>query len=413
MPPDFQALMAKATDLTRAGRLQEATAVIQQAMAASGTAAAMPSASAWGDFAKQAGAAPAVDEILGQRERQSRPSYAASRPIPAFDPAGITDLPWRPATQGATLDRNNAATPDGTRSANRTTNSNEIVRGSFTEPSVGTRQYRLYVPPHAAGQHLPLVVMLHGCTQNAEDFARGTRMDDAARREGFAVLYPEQCAKANPQRCWNWFRKKDQGREGGEPALLAGMVRHLVREHDLDAGRVFVAGLSAGGAMAATLGRTHPDLFAAVGVHSGLAAGSASDLPSAIGAMRGGAGKQAGDQTEAGFQPVPTIVFHGGADLIVHPSNGERIIAQATPAGGRIDRDDPRTSGMEGTAAGSPRRPATRTLVRDGSGKLVAEHWVIAGAPHAWSGGNPAGSYTDPAGPDATAEMVRFFLARD
>ena len=424
MPPDFQELMTKATQLTRAGRLQEATAVIQAALAAAGHTAAAPVASAPGAFSGTAGASATtadVSEICGAILRGDRAVGPATRPFPTVAPTDVTDLPWRTASPGATPDPATDPQPAASRARGPDSidGAGEIIRASFTEPMAGTRRYRLYVPSLAAGQRLPLVVMLHGCTQNAEDFARGTRMDDAARREGFAVLYPEQCAKASPQRCWNWFRKKDQERDRGEPALLAGMVRRVIGERDLDAGRVFIAGLSAGGAMAVVLGRTHPDLFTAVGVHSGLAAGAASDLPSALSAMRGidpvtvEAGAQAGDRTETRYPMLPTIVFHGGADAIVHPSNGERVIAQAVPAGGRIDTDHQPASGPSGAATNPGRRAATRSVVRDRDGVIVAEHWVVHGAPHAWSGGSPAGSYTDPSGPDATSEMVRFFLAQE
>ena len=452
--------------------------MIQAALAAAGNTAATPAATAPGAFSSPTGASgatAAVDEICGGILRGDSRTGPATRPIPTLDPGDITDLPWRTAPlrtppdhtgngRSATEDIGSAASKAQTISEPATDpqpaaprarrwdsidGAGEIIRGNVTEPLAGTRRYRLYVPSHAAGKPLPLVVMLHGCTQDAEDFARGTRMDEAARREGFAVLYPEQCAKANPQRCWHWFRKKDQGRDHGEPALLAGMVRRVIREHDLDAGRVFVAGLSAGGAMAAVLGRTHPDLFTAVGVHSGLAAGAASDLPSALGAMRGadskglagglrgrgrgtgagagafagtipridpgaaGVGARAGDETESRVPTLPTIVFHGGADAIVHPSNGERVIAQATPTGGRIDSDHQQASAPPRAATKPGRRAATRAVVRDRNGVVVAEHWVVHGAPHAWSGGSPAGSYTDPSGPDATTEMVRFFLAQE
>ena len=263
-------------------------------------------------------------------------------------------------------------------------------RGHHEEPGVGSSHYKLYVPPAAdvGKQKLPLVVMLHGCTQNADDFAAGTRMNEAAQRHGFAVLYPVQSQKSNPQRCWNWFKHSHQQRGRGEAALLADMTRHIVDTHGLDARRVYVAGLSAGGAMAAVLGDCYPELFAAVGVHSGLAPGVARDLPSALAAMNGSA---AGGMTTAPPKR-PTIVIHGRRDATVHPSNAERFKADANH---RLRR--------EAIAGGS------RDQRVDADGRVWLEHWFIDGAPHAWSGGSAAGSYTHPAGPCATTAMLRFF----
>jgi poly(hydroxyalkanoate) depolymerase family esterase len=240
--------------------------------------------------------------------------------------------------------------------------------------------------------------MLHGCTQNPDDFAAGTGMNESARAQGFFVLYPAQSQKANAHRCWNWFKHNHQERGRGEPALLAGMVRDVMAHHSIDPARVYVAGLSAGGAMAAIMGETYPDLFAAVGVHSGLAAGSANDLPSALGAMKNSAAK-----ASASASGVPTIVFHGDADGTVHPGNGAHVIAASVHPAAHVQTE-------QGLAAGGHRY--TRHLHRaSDAGPVMAEHWVVHGAAHAWSGGNAKGSYTDPRGPDATAEMLRFFMA--
>jgi len=264
--------------------------------------------------------------------------------------------------------------------------------------ATGARDYKVYVPSGRAGEARPLIVMLHGCTQSPDDFAAGTRMNALAEAQGFLVAYPEQPAAANAQKCWNWFKAGDQGREGGEPALIAGIARAVLTEFGGDPARVYVAGLSAGGAAAAILAATHPDLFAAVGVHSGLACGAARDMPSAFAAMNGGGAVQPRGPGPA----VPTIVFHGDGDRTVHPVNGDRVIEQATPALALG------TTVTQGTAPGGTRY--TRTVRADGGGRAVLEHWVLHGAGHAWSGGSPDGSYTDPRGPDASAEMVRFFL---
>ena len=257
------------------------------------------------------------------------------------------------------------------------------------------RDYKLYVPPQADRRPLPLVVMLHGCTQDPDDFAAGTRMNELARDEGCFVLYPAQSKSANPQRCWNWFKHTHQQRGRGEPALLAAMTRHVMERHDVDAGRVHVAGLSAGGAMAAILGDAYPDLYAAVGVHSGLASGAAKDLPSALAAMRTGAA------ATVGRSGPPTIVFHGDADATVHPSNGEHVISASAA------RPDSVREVERQRAPGG--RNYTRRVHRLPDGSVQAELWLVHGSGHAWSGGSRQGSFTDPQGPDATREMFRFF----
>jgi poly(hydroxyalkanoate) depolymerase family esterase len=256
--------------------------------------------------------------------------------------------------------------------------------------------YKLYIPPDAGDRPRPLVVMMHGCTQDPDDFAAGTRMNEAARAQGFYVLYPAQSQQMNAQRCWNWFKHSHQSRDRGEPALLSGLAREVMAQHAIDPRRVYVAGLSAGGAMAAILGDTHPELFAAVGVHSGLAAGSAADLPSALMAMKRGAA--GAPRPPSG---VPTIVFHGDADATVNARNGEQVAAASA---GAATVTEMAQSGPAGV------RPSTRRVLRAADGRVLAEHWIVHGSPHAWSGGSAAGSYTDPQGPDASAAMLRFFF---
>ena len=246
--------------------------------------------------------------------------------------------------------------------------------------------------------------MLHGCTQSADDFAAGTRMNFAAEAQGCFVVYPEQPAAANASRCWNWFKRSDQQRGRGEPALIAGITREVIRNHRIDARRIYIAGLSAGGAAAAIMGEVYPDLYAAVGVHSGLACGAARDLPSAFAAMSGRGpvrGSPNGVHTRR-RHVLPTIVFHGDRDTTVHPRNGTEVIARAN-SGEHSD------ASVEREMVSSGRR-YTRSIKRDAGGRSVLEQWEIHGAGHAWSGGSPAGSFTDPTGPDATQEILRFFL---
>jgi poly(hydroxyalkanoate) depolymerase family esterase len=261
-----------------------------------------------------------------------------------------------------------------------------FVKRSYTN-GAGTRAYETYLPAGYRGQSLPLIVMLHGCKQTPEDFAAGTRMNQLADELGFVVVYPAQARTANFSRCWNWFAAQNQQRDAGEPSLIAGITRQLIARYNLDAARVYVAGLSAGGAMAAVMGATYPELYAAVGVHSGLPYASARDTVSALAAMRGGR-RQA-----APLPAVPTIVFHGDRDTTVHPRNGQYGVA---PAGLHTET---------GEAGG---RAYTRTVHR---GRPSLEHWLVHGAGHAWSGGSARASYTDPRGPDATREMLRFFAA--
>ena len=272
-----------------------------------------------------------------------------------------------------------------------------FLAAQYASPD-GSRPYKLYVPGGYRGQPVPLIVMLHGCTQSPDDFAAGTRMNAAAEASVCLVAYPGQTSSANPQRCWNWFNASDQQRGRGEPSLVAGIARQVMADYAVDPARVYVAGLSAGGAAAAVLGNAYPDLFAAIGVHSGLACGAARDLQSAFAAM----GKPSRGHPPGG-RGVPAIVFHGDRDTTVHPGNGAEVIAQAiadAPVRPRV---------QHGTVPGG--HAYIRTEYVDDAGAALLEHWIVQGAGHAWAGGSTEGSFTDPRGPDATGEMLRFFLA--
>jgi poly(hydroxyalkanoate) depolymerase family esterase len=332
----FPAGMSEIARLTRAGRLTEATAAIQRSLG----------------------------------------SQSASFAPPSFDPASFDAKPVEP----------NADTATGSRFLART----------FTN-AAGSRPYKLYIPSGYDGQPVPLIVMLHGCTQSPDDFALGTRMNLAAEARTCLVAYPAQTRSANMQKCWNWFNEADQRRDAGEPSLIAGITRQIMADFAVDPKRVHVAGLSAGGATAAIMGNAYPELYASIGVHSGLACGAARDMQSGFAAMqRGGAAP-----ARANSRSVPTIVFHGERDSTVNPANGQSVVAQA--ANGRLLTPQVETGKVPGGHA------FTRTLHLDAAGSTMVEQWVVHGAGHAWFGGDPAGSYTDPAGPDATAEMLRFF----
>lgn len=377
-----QNIVREATRLTRAGQLVEATALLQRMLR--GESAAEPSGGA--ARAKPAKIEPLTIDLKANvlEEKEGRQSTHANsvqrrnRPAPLDAMRKLSGLGLR--APPATTD----IAPEGTR----------FIAGTFSN-AAGSRTYKLFIPSRSQREPLPLVVMLHGCTQSPDDFAAGTRMNFLAEERNCFVVYPEQPSGANQSKCWNWFRTGDQQRNGGEPSLIAGITRQIMQDYPIDPNRVYVAGLSAGGAAAAIMGATHADLYAAVGIHSGLACGAASDLPSAFVAMRQGGGK-----ARNGGASVPIIVFHGDRDTTVNPNNADRIVEQSA-TGMRSKAIDGRVPDGHGY---------TRTILTHASGRVVSEHWNVHGSGHAWAGGSPAGSYTDPRGPDATREMLRFFL---
>lgn len=279
-------------------------------------------------------------------------------------------------------------------------------RVPFTHQGV-SRPYFLYTPETAAPSGgRPLVLMLHGCTQDAQDFARGTRMNATAEAAGALVLYPTQSQSANANGCWNWFRPEDQQGGAGEPALLLAMVQHAMAAHAVDAQRVYVAGLSAGAAMAAVLAQQHPEVFAAVGVHSGLPPGAANNMMGAFSAMKSGAKGWRAPHAKGGSRALPTIIFHGDADKTVHPRNAEQLLEGAASGIATSVQTQEQGASQDG-------QRYTRTSVVDSAtpGEAVVEHWLLHGAGHAWSGGDARGSHASARGVDASAEMLRFFLA--
>ena len=368
MNDDFLKSMKDAFELLRTKGPSEATAAVQRALA--------------GDHAKT----PRTQTSWTPQAPHMPPSASNWSQAWAHAQTHLNpDFPNAPISTPPTFD---AETP-GTFSTHTFSN------------SAGQRQYKLYVPAAYQGEPLPLIVMLHGCTQNADDFAAGTRMNEMAERQGFIVVYPNQSQTANHSACWNWFKPSDQQRDHGEPSLIAGITREVMTRYRVDAARVYVAGLSAGGAMADIMLKTWPDLYAAACVHSGLASGCAKDLPSALAAMKGG--KALRGRVRATPQR-PLIVFHGDADKTVHPSNAAELLA-SFDAGTTIVSAPTATS----SAPNGSRNATLQRLVA--SNGVEAEYWSIHGAGHAWAGGSQRGSYTDPSGPDATAEMLRFFLA--
>jgi poly(hydroxyalkanoate) depolymerase family esterase len=292
----------------------------------------------------------------------------------------------------------------------------QFLSKSFTNDA-GTRSYKVYIPSSYHGQAMPLMVMLHGCTQDPDDFAAGTRMNIIAEEKQCLVVYPAQAHSANSAKCWNWFSAGDQKRGQGEPSIIAGITCDVIHRYKLNDQPVYVAGLSSGGAMAIIMGTTYPDLYAAVGVHSGLPYAAARDLPSALAAMKGPGrankrhNKQKSDPSSQ-LKSIPIIVFHGDRDTTVNPSNGDLLMEQAVSdmRNASSDTARPITSEILVESGRIPDGHAyTCTSHHDVAGHAVAEHWVIHGAGHAWAGGSRSGTYTDPKGPDATREMMRFF----
>ena len=394
----FDMAMRKATKLAKSQHMIEATRVIQHALG--GLNRGHPAAERGdADF-------PEKHRDLGGRPEPAAALHAGTaRPPQAPDHA-------KPLGEVLTsLQRVNRLPPAG-KPFGKPAISPPVPAGARYESktfscAAGARDYKVYVPAAAHRDKRPLLVMLHGCTQNPDDFALGTGMNILAEEHGFIAAYPGQTAAANPSVCWNWFNLKDQHRGEGEPVIIAGITQAMISDYGIDPRRVYVAGLSAGGAMALVMAISYPELYAAAGVHSGLPYGLARDLPSAFAAMQGqpmplhtGSGKARKKHPQPN---VRTIVFHGDSDHTVSPSNGQLIVAQA--------RARLRNSTQESQLGRSGNRAYTRTVIKDERGTIHLEHWAITGLAHAWSGGRPEGSYTDPHGPDASREMLRFFLS--
>ena len=411
MKMDFRAAMRHATKLAGAQNVIEATRAIQRSLLGrepadqatpEGSRLSAPSTNVAGELevfelaphdAKIAGAQ--LHEILPERPRAPRIRMPLGEVLKVLRQADLPSLHRGPASFAKSRKGHSTPVPDGAIYLTRT-----------FACEAGSRDYKIYVPSNVGTHKRSLIVMLHGCTQDPDDFAVGTGMNQLAEEHGFIVAYPKQSVNANQTACWNWFSLADQRRDAGEPSIIAGITRTIMVEFNIDARRVYVAGLSAGGAMAANMSATYPELYAATGIHSGLPHGAATDVISALSVMRSGSNAAAPAlnkvRSKGADKRVRTIVFHGASDQTVHPSNSEVIFAEA-----RADLTHPaQVTRHDGSTGG---RAYTRRVIVDADGHPHAEHWAIEGLGHAWSGGNPDGSYTDQHGPDASREMLRFF----
>ena len=376
MKPRVLDLMGDALSLVRKSDLAGATAIIRQALSGE-----------------------AVENESGDPEAR-RPPSAKVLPPPARIPAPparralgeiLRALRARPPFPPAAPEAEPA--PDlGEQFLRRT------YRGA-----AGSLAYRLYIPADHERRDLALVLMLHGCAQNPEDFALGTQMNNLADEFGLIVAYPHQTRRANPNGCWNWFDRRHQDRGSGEPSKLTGLAQVLAKEFDVRSERVFAAGLSAGGAMAEILAATYPDVFDAVGIHSGLPYKSAADVPSAFAAMKGNAAHDSAPPAASGRR-CRKIIFHGLANSTVNPVNGERLLDEAERGGAPLTRTD-----LDWQIDGGR---VSRAVLKDDDGQPVVEQWLVEGGGHAWFGGDRRGSYTQTVGLDASRVMVRFFLAQ-
>jgi poly(hydroxyalkanoate) depolymerase family esterase len=302
-------------------------------------------------------------------------------------------------------------------------NAGKWIGGTVTIAS-GSRNYQLWVPSgYDRNKPAPLVMMLHGCMQNPETFAASSGMNEIAEKNNFLVVYPEQTAAANPLKCWNWFDPKDQMRESGEPALLAAIVRQIPTSYQTDTSRVYIAGISAGGAMATVMGATYPDLFSAIGVSAGLEFKAAITVEGGLAAMKQG-GPDPAQQGLLAFNAMgasararrrmPVIVFHGDADPYVNPTNAEQVMQQWAKTNDYLANNKINNSvtaqpalTLEGSVVGG--YAYTRFIYKERTGRFVMEKWIVKGLGHAWSGSPAAGPFADPKGPNASAEMWRFF----
>ena len=391
-PGSRRDVMKDVLQLVRGGQLRAATRVIQESLRRMPPTPPAPTSQAPSSL----GLADEIeDAIFTDEVPAAAPSVAAV--------SDAIELPTPQAAAPASIDVDEVPPAHFRRARATPPLARRLPRTLVPQTAPSRLDYRLALPD-ADGSLRPVLVMLHGCQQDAADFARGTGMERSAVARGYIVVYPEQAAGANPSRCWNWFRPQDQRRGQGEPAAIMRIVDEVVANHPADPARLYVAGLSAGAAMAVILAVNYPERFAGVAAHSGLPYAAAGNVPGAFSAMRGGGvAPTLPTAASASSHYVPLLVLHGDDDTTVAPRNADQLLAQwrasATEASQWRSQEDRVDSG----------RPVRRTTWRGHDGRSMLEHWQIAGAGHAWSGGDRAGSFTDPRGPDASAIVLDFF----
>ena len=314
--------------------------------------------------------------------------------------AGGDDVDGRPVANGAT---------------------GRFVDGVFTSEA-GARRWRLWIPGAYDGRtRLPLVVLLHGCTQDPDDIARGTRVTELADKLNLLVLLPEQPETANPKKCWTWYDAAHQRRDAGEPSLIAGMTRQTLGDWAVDSQRVYITGISAGAAMASVMAIAYADVFAAAGLHSGIPYRAAANVMEGVAAMTRGASDpvQLATTAMADMGPraraIPAIIVQGLADAVVKPVNAEHTRDMWLTMNALVRRD----------AAPAVRPTAEQRSEAGGLGVITSCYpsrqvttgcevttVFVEGLGHAWSGGSKAGTFTDERGPDATDVILKFLLTQ-
>ena len=398
---DLQNTMMEATRLTQAGRLAEATALIQRTL--SSKKAEEPSH--WPTSNTEAiidAEFSILDDTASQRTSPRETPIISVRRS-AKEQRGRAPGMW-PHHVYQQFARRSTLSPG--KAPAWTIGEGQWIEQTYSN-AYGSRPYKLYLPRGYTGENVPLLVMLHGCTQSSLDFASGTRLNELADKHMFLVAYPEQVASANGSKCWRWFQESDQQRDKGEPSLIAEITWEIMSHYNVNDRQVCIAGLSSGGAMAAVMAATYPDLYAAVGVHSGLPYATAHDLRSAFAVMKRGTSRW----NRLIAETIPLIIFHGDADTTVAPINADQLADQWLEASEQgLDTKQRRDSRrIEGQVAAG--HSYTCTIYYDRYGQTIVEKWMVHQAGHAWTGGSSNGSYTDAMGPDASKEMLRFFAA--
>jgi poly(hydroxyalkanoate) depolymerase family esterase len=328
-------------------------------------------------------------------------------PIHPTLPGNPTPTPTPPATP--------TPTPTPPPGGGATPGKGTSFSGTYTN-AAGSRAYRGYVPStYKAGTPVPLLVVLHGCTESADVFRQLTRFDELAEAKGFLVVFPEQPKSANNQNCWNFFQDAQTHRGTGEPSLIAGITDWVGQHYSVDSHRIYVAGLSAGGAMASVMAATYPDVYAAIGIGSGCEYAATATCAGYKSADPAAAAQAAYKEMGTRARAMPVISFSGDKDTTVPPVNADQLLQQWQLTADLAD--DGATNGSvlskpTSTISGQVPNGLSYTVRSYGDAQTneLVQYWVVNGMSHAWSGGCSCQPYAEPKGPDATAAMYAFFV---